>query len=402
LKLTLPEAEQTALKNHPAAAVANYNALAARERPAQFAAAKYPAVNASLTGAGAPDNSRLAAGALNNPVIYSRLATGFSVNQLLFDFGRTSHLQESSELQASAEEERVKATRNQILLDVDRSFFEALRTEGVQRVARETVQARQLVVDQVTELERASLKSSLDRSFAEVSLAEAELLLKSAENEHKAAVANLAVAIGLPNQPSFELVDEPFAIEPVAVDELIGKALADRPDLRARALDVQAAQRFTQAERALRYPSVSATAAAGWLPGHVDALRGQYGAAGINLTFPFLNGGLYRAREREAKMRELAASEVRRDLEARIIRDVTVAALRVTNAAERVGLTGRLLAQSELALELAQTRYDLGLSSIIELSQAQLARTSAAIQNVSAKYEYQTQRSVLMFRVGRP
>jgi len=172
--------------------------------------------------------------------------------------------------------------------------------------------------------------------------------------------------------------------------------------LRARALDVQAAQRFTQAEKALRYPSVSAIGAAGWLPGHVDVLRGQYGAAGINLTFPFLNGGLNRAREREAALRERAAGETRRDLESRIIRDVTNAALSVTNAADRVHLTARLLAQSELALELAQTRYELGLSSIVELSQAQLAKTSAAIQNVSAKYDYQIRQAILTYQSGRP
>jgi outer membrane protein len=55
-----------------------------------------------VTGAGAAENSRLAAGGLNNPVIFSRLAGGLNVSQLLFDFGRTNHLISQSRLQAQA------------------------------------------------------------------------------------------------------------------------------------------------------------------------------------------------------------------------------------------------------------------------------------------------------------
>jgi outer membrane protein len=51
-------------------------------------------------------------------------------------------------------------------------------------------------------------------------------------------------------------------------------------------------------------------------------------------------------------------------------------------------------------LDLAQSRYDLGLSSIVELSQAQLSMTSAAIQQANAKYDYQTERAILDYQVG--
>src|SRR5512146_1305271 len=81
-RMTLAEAEETALKNHPAIQAARYSALAAGEAPVQAGAARYPVVAGNFTGAGAPEGSRLAAGGLNNPIIYSRVATGFSVNQL--------------------------------------------------------------------------------------------------------------------------------------------------------------------------------------------------------------------------------------------------------------------------------------------------------------------------------
>lgn len=400
-RLTLEEAEQAALKNHPAVNAAHYSALAAAEGPNQAAAARQPVVYGSFTGAGAPENSRLAAGGLNNPVIYSRVATGFTVNQLLLDFGRTSRLVASSRSRAQAEQARADATRNQVLLEVDRAYFEVLRGLAVLRVAEATVRARQLVVDQVTELQKARLKSGLDVSFANVNLEEAKLLAASARNNLEAAHANLSSAMGRPRTERFELAEQPFRLEPMALSELLERAFRNRPDLKANHLDVDSARRFAQAEKARLYPQVNAIASAGWVPERDNTLRAGFGAVGFNVTLPFLNGGLYRSQKIEAELRERAAQERLKDLENRIAHDVEVALLNVNTAAERVQLSEKLLAQAGQALDLAQARYDLGLSSIIELSQAQLAQTSAAIQNASAKYDYQLQRAILDYNVGR-
>jgi outer membrane protein len=63
-------------------------------------------------------------------------------------------------------------------------------------------------------------------------------------------------------------------------------------------------------------------------------------------------------------------------------------------------VTAQFLRQAALALDLAQGRYNLGLSSIIELTQAQLNLTEAEIENLSAKYDYQTQYAALQFTIG--
>jgi outer membrane protein len=52
-------------------------------------------------------------------------------------------------------------------------------------------------------------------------------------------------------------------------------------------------------------------------------------------------------------------------------------------------------------LDLAQTRYKLGLSGIVELSQAQLAQTQAEIAYANARYAYQTALAVLSFQTGQ-
>jgi outer membrane protein len=399
-RLTLREAEQIALKNNASIQAARYSALAAAETPTQFAAVRQPVVTANLTGAGAPENSRLAAGALNNPVIYSRVASGMTVSQLLLDFGRTSNLVESSRFRARAEEESTNATASRIVLEVDRAYFNAMRAGAVQRVAERTVEARQLIVDQVTELTRARLKSELDLSFAKVNLEEAKLLLATAENERRASYANLSAVLGYEDPREFDLTEEAFAIEPVALSDLLQRAVRERPDLRALGLQVEAANRFVKAEHASNYPVVSAVASAGVVPERNEALRGNYAAVGVNVTLPFLKGGLLRSRETEAQMRAQASRERERELRTQIIRDLSVALLNLNTAAQQVQLTASLHEQAGRAMELAQSRYDLGLSSIVELSQAQLALTSAVIQNTNAKYNYQIQKAILDYQAG--
>ena len=87
--------------------------------------------------------------------------------------------------------------------------------------------------------------------------------------------------------------------------------------------------------------------------------------------------------------------------ENRVIRDVRTAWLNATTAYDRLGLTQQLLDQAKLALDLAQSRYSLGLSSIVELSQAQLNLTSAQIASASAKYDYQSQTVLVALPDGR-
>ena len=96
----------------------------------------------------------------------------------------------------------------------------------------------------------------------------------------------------------------------------------------------------------------------------------------------------------------MAAAQKVRDAESRVARDVRVAYLNAVNAYERLALTAQLLDQAKLGLSLAQSRYDLGLGSIVELSQAQLNETSAEIASTRAKYDYQAQRAVLAYQTA--
>lgn len=129
-------------------------------------------------------------------------------------------------------------------------------------------------------------------------------------------------------------------------------------------------------------------------------LADRYAAAGFNVNIPIFNGHLYGALHTEATARARAEEQNLRDLQNRIVRDVQTAWLSANSAYQKLAVTDELLSEATQSLNLAQARYKLGLSSIIELSQAQLNLTQAQIEQAGAKYDYQARVSALNFAIG--
>jgi outer membrane protein len=399
--LTLAQAEQTALANHPQIQAARSSALAAREIVREARAAYFPTGFGSVTGAGAENGSRIAAGALNNPIIYDRFATGVAFGQLLTDFGRTHALVDSSSLSAQALDESVSGQRALVLLDVDHAYYGALRAQAVERVAQATVDARQLVVNQVSALAASNLRSGLDVSFARVNLSTAQLLLVQAQNDSQRAFASLAAALGGRSALTYALAEEPVPPAPPADSApLVADAFRQRPDVIAARFGAEAAARFADAEGDLQRPSLTAVGAAGLTPYHQTGISDQYAAAAVNVNVPIMNGGLFAARHAEATLRARAQRERVRDLENQVARDVQIAWLNARTAFQRLDLTSQLLDQARQALDLAQARYNLGLGSIVELNQAQLSQMQAELDAASARYDYQVQAASLTYATG--
>ena len=214
-KLTLQQAEALALNNHPRISAARNRADAAAQIPIEIRADALPTLSANFTAAAALDRSRVAAGGLNNPIIYDRVAVGTTLSQVLSDFGRNRDLVSSARSRADALKQLTEATRGDIVVQVDRAFYAVLRARARLNVAEKTLTARQLVNDRVSVLVKNSLRSTLDLSFAAVNVAEAKLLIEVERNDVQAALAVLAAAIGAPHQGEYELVDE-GTVEPVA------------------------------------------------------------------------------------------------------------------------------------------------------------------------------------------
>ncbi|HEY3704353.1 MAG TPA: TolC family protein [Terracidiphilus sp.] len=404
-RLTLAEAEKIALAHNPNVSIAHLLQLASAQVTRETRASELPLADADITAVAAHDNSRLTAGALNNPVVYDRAAAGLTVRQLITDFGRTHNLIKNSQSNSKAQLENERATLADITLAVDQAFYQALTAQQILKVAQQTVKTRQATGEQIGALTKQSLRSTLDLSLANVQVSQARLLVLDAQNSAQAGMAELNAILGSDAYQQYDLVDEtPHSPQaaPANTEELVRLALRARPDLAALHDQALGARQFASAEHDLTRPTISALAAAGGTPVRADQIQSSwYGAAGANISIPLFNGFAYSARAKEADLRAQAASERVRNLQDIVARDVRRDVLNAQIAFQRIGVSQQLLDQANNALELAQARYQVGLSGIADLTQAQLAQTQAEIGYANARYTYQTALAELRFQTGQ-
>jgi outer membrane protein len=402
--LTRVQAEQLALKNNPRVSVSQLLALAQHQVERQARSAELPTANAAITAEKALEASRISAGSLTASRLFTHAGVGGNFTQLITDFGRTHNLVLTQKLREQAAKANTLATREEIVLAADQAFYDALTAQSVLAVAKQTVNTRQATQTQVNQMTQNKLKSTLDLSFADVNLSQSKLLQLDAENNADATMATLDAVLGLDHEVTYQLVEEAGTNNPPPADfePLLQTALAQRPDLQSSTLEQQSSQKFARAQWDQLLPSISAAGTVGTVPIRVDTyyLNNWWGAIGVNMNIPIFNGFLYSAEAKEAKYRAQADAEKTRGLRDQIVRDVRAAWLQANTAYQRIGVTAELLKEANMGLQLAQTRYQLGLSSIVELSQAQLQQTSAAIDNTNAQYQYRLALASLSYETG--
>jgi outer membrane protein len=359
-----------------------------------------------VTGSQGNPQARIGAGFLTDSRLFDRFGQGITLSQLITDSGRTPNLVAASRLQAGAAGQTAQATKYDVLVRVNQAYFETLRAQALVKVAQQTVAARQLLADQVTALFNNKLRSELDVSFVDVSVSQAKLLLLQAQDQVQGAFAAMTRALGAQQAAVYELADEPLPPSPPPnPEDLVTQAIANRPELASLQMSRDAAYRLEHAEKDLSYPTASLVGVGGYMP-YIDqitlphAIPGEYEGVAVNIQIPILNGGLFKARRQEAHFRALEADQRLRDEAEAIARDVRTAWSSSTVAYQRLDVTAQLLRQATLALDLAQGRYNLGLSTIVELTQGQLNVTAAEIDNLSAKYDYQSQYATLQYVLG--
>jgi len=404
MSLTLQQAEALALRSNPQITIGKLRALVARQYVREARSALLPTAGLSVTAVDSNPGSRISAGFLNSPILFPRAAAGASVSQLVTDFGRSTNLLSSSEYQAKAEDQNAAATTADITLAVDQAFYSVLETKALVVVAEQTVEARQLFVDKIKALTDAKLKSDLDLSFASVDLARGKLLLLEAQNSYQTSLAGLSAILGFPDEQNFQLVEESAAIAPPALDvlPLIQQALQQRPEVLALQDQVQAAQKFGSAEHDLSRPTVNALGVVGEAPVRDNHIPNWYGAVGVNINIPVFNGFLYNARAKAADLETEVNRQKLSNLRNNIARDVRNSWQDTNRAYARLSVTQQLREQASLSLNLAQARYNLGLGSIVEFSQAELQKTEADIADTDAKYQYRLTEIVLAYTISAP
>jgi outer membrane protein len=403
--LTLDQAQALAVANHPLLQEQRFNAEAALQQIVAARSAYYPQVSAFADRVFAANNTRIAANpGITDPTVIDHGSTGVGVGQLITDFGKTDDTVDRAKLLAKSQEAQTEETKQAVLLDVTRAYFDVLRAQSMLRVSQKNLEDRETILKRVTAMEAARLRSELDVDLARQVVDQANLFNLSADGDRDAAMARLAQALGERTVHNYILADAgPEVDPPPDVDSLVGQMLSGSPELAARAAARDAAYKNADAAEDAGLPAVTAQGYAGYSPiaNPSQHLRDSYFAGGISISIPLFTGGLLEANQREAKAQAMAADRAVTDTENRLVSNVRSAYASVRTAYDRIAVTDHLVHTARQSLKLMQTGFELGRNSIVDLSQAELQATEAEISHADARYSYLSKLAALKFIVGQ-
>ena len=408
---TLAECIAIALEHHPTLKAAGASIAAAHQRVWQSAAPYLPQVDAvylarrqqtSIGAASGAGNVSPTPGVVIDQVrINNFYSTGVSFSQLLFDFGQTlASIRSARASERSAEADRT-TTRDTVILNVQQSYFNVLATRRLLRVADETVRQTSKQLEQAQGRHAVGVAPRFDVTTAEVNLANAKLNQVSARNNHAVARETLRNALGINGQLDFDLVDN-LAADRVRLgeDEALAIAYRERPDLISLIEQENAQQEQVASLERQYYPTLSSGGSYDWEGSEYPLQNTWMIGASVNLSI--LNGGLLRAQVAEAKANLQVLEFNEEALRQNIALQVRQAALNVQQADESIGVAEKGAQQARESLALAEGRYSTGVGNIIELTNAQVALTSAEASYVQALYGYQTSVASLANAIGKP
>jgi outer membrane protein len=401
-QLSLRDCIDTALKYQPSIRAAQQTVHAAEGRETQAVSPYLPQLNAS-TGY---SETHALGGALGDSITKS-YATQLSLNQVLYDFGKTGNSLDAARWGIRSSEKDLARIVQDVILNVKQAYYGLLATKKLVEVAQKTIEQTEGHLKQAQAFFQAGSKPRFDVTRAEVEVNNAKLGLINAKNSVRIRTIVLNNAMGIDPGQSTEIVNALPAIPAiVTLEQAQADALKIRPEMLKAEADIEAAKSRVRAEESNYFPTISANGAYNWLSG--TAVMGQFRGdmqnswnAGVMLSVPLFQGGLTRGRVSEARANQLAI-EVQRDATKQtILLEVNQSYTDMESAKVRIEVMESTLQKARENLEIAQGRYEAGVGPYIEITDAQLSAVNAETDRIQAMYDYFLAIARLMKAMGR-
>ena len=405
--LSLPAAIDLALKLNPALRSGAEGRRAAEARVPQAQSGYYPRLDAT----GSLSSSKVSSSSLERTGRSDSTAVVLQGRQLLYDFGKTSALVDEARAGVRVSDAELERIREVVVLNVRQSYFTLLQARRLTGVADAAVSRAELNLRSARGFFEVGTRPKSDVTRAEVEVANARVGQIRARNSVRLAEVSLVTAIGLEAQRSIEVEDileyEPVPLDPAA---FLTEALENRPELGQARARLEAARAQLGGARAGFWPDLNLNGSYGTSSG--DALVGVDGFAvasfgetwsvSATLSWNLFQGFFttHKVRETTALVEVARANYDAFELQVRL--DVEQAYITLVEAAERIAATAKAVESATENLRLSQGRYDAGVGTILDLTEAQLALTNAEADQIRALTDYKLGLAALDRAVGRP
>ena len=405
--LSLEEAIGIALETQPLIQARISDYMTAAHRVDQAFAPLLPQITSSVRTAraqtvarqveiGTPGSPRMVVTSIRGPD--ENTTAVVSLSQVIFDFGKTFASTEAARRLAEQAQEDVELQRQLITLTVKESFININFARRLIRVQEQALERADLNLRSARGFFEVGTRPKSDVARAEVDVANARVDLIRARNAERLARVALNTAMGIAADTPTEVQDN-LVYQAVAIDraQLLSQALAQRPEYKNARLRVDEAD--ARMRRAFRdfFPDITANGVYGGVRSDLNEIW----EVGVALSWTLFDGGNRIARLRETKASVEAEKARVRATELDIAREVEQAQLNVTEAQERIGAAQTAVASAQENFRLAQGRFDAGVGTILELTDAQLFLTQAQNVETQALADYRIAVARLERAIGR-
>lgn len=189
---------------------------------------------------------------------------------------------------------------------------------------------------------------------------------------------------------------------PLAEDEAFREALSRRPEVQQAQENVRLNRERIRFEARARRPELALFGSYTLTPDATGlaAVDHQW-RVGANLSVNVFDAGLIRSRVRQAEADRDTAQAQLVQVQQSVALEVRTALLNLREAQERRQTTAANVQQAQEALRIAQVRYRSGVSTNVEVTDAQVALTDAETNQVNAEYDYLNAEAALARALGR-
>jgi len=335
---------------------------------------------------------------------------GVSTSLVLFNGGANRAELRQAQLVQQAGGQSVERTRQSVVFTVVSDYLGLTGSQEQLRVRRETLASEEAQLAQVRAFVDAERRPIADLYTQQATVASARLAVVQAQNAVELAKVDLIQALQLDPRGDYDFQPPPAGAAqaaPASLQALLDRALQGRADLAARESELAATGQGVRAAPAARLPTVSVSAgynanlnSANDLGVFDQFAQRQGGSVAIGVSLPLFDRGATAAETQRARIAQDNARIALQNGQQQVALEVRRAWLDWQAAGEQLAAAQAQVTAAQQSLEATRQRYQAGVGTLTELTQARATAAQAQSQLVSARYNLVFQRTLVDYYVG--
>ncbi|HVG45705.1 MAG TPA: TolC family protein [Longimicrobium sp.] len=335
---------------------------------------------------------------------------GVSTSLVLFNGGANRAQLAQARLAQQAGGQTVERTRQSVVFTVVSNYLELTGNQEQLRVRQETLASEEALLEQIRAFVQAGRRPIADQYQQQAAVAAARLGVVQARNAVELAKVDLIQTLQLDPRGTYEFQPPPAGAgqaAPGTLDALLDRALQGRADLAARQSELAATEQGVRAARAARLPTVSVSAGYNANLNSSNDLglfdqfaQRQGGSVQVGVSLPLFDRGSTAAETQRARITQDNARIALQNQQQQVALEVRRAWLDWQAAGEQLTAAQAQLTAAQQSLEATRQRYQAGVGTLVELTQARATLAQAQSQMVSARYNLVFQRTLVDYYVG--